>query len=51
MTMFNKDLILQLMEDRDSQALRALWQGAAEPPPKGADIRRSRYLSAIFRRP
>ena len=31
--------------------IRALWQGAAEPPPKGADIRRSRYLSAIFRRP
>ena len=30
--------------------IRALWQGAAEPPPKGADIRRSRYLSAIFRR-
>lgn len=31
--------------------IRALWHGAAEPPPKGADIRRSRYLSAIFRRP
>ena len=27
MTMFNKDLILQLLENRDGKALRALWQG------------------------
>lgn len=27
MTMFNKDLILQLLENRDGKAFRALWQG------------------------
>ena len=27
MTMFNKDLILQLLENRDGKALLALWQG------------------------
>ena len=27
MTMFNKDLILQLLENLDGKALRALWQG------------------------
>ena len=27
MTMFNKDQIVQLLESRDGEALRALWQG------------------------
>ena len=27
MTMFNKDQIFQLLESRDGEALRALWQG------------------------
>ena len=27
MTMFHKDQILQLLENRDGQALHALWQG------------------------